>query len=173
MSTSHRSISDAIGREQIGSWLVDLCAPLGGWKVFHTATFDPGSFERPSKSARSPEQALERYRRYMEERERRKVTWVCGIEPNPDYTHRNPGFHCHAMWAATDEIWRTSSFKRWADQWGNNRVEPVRELFQVQRYVAKYCLKPGALWGLQINDREVWLQQQLHGQGASRKGIAA
>jgi len=146
---------------EVSQWLVELSAPIGGWKIFHTATFDPGSFDRPSKSARSPWVALERYRSFMQERDRRKVTWVVGIEPNPDHHRLNRGFHCHAMWAMTDEVWRTSSFKRWADQWGNNRVEAVKVLDHVQRYVAKYCLKDGALWDLQINDREIFLQQQL------------
>jgi hypothetical protein len=66
-------------------------------------------------------------------------------------------------------VWRTSSFKRWADQWGNNRVEPVKVLAHVQRYVAKYCLKDGALWDVQINDRNIWLQQQLSIGGVSRR----
>lgn len=69
----------------------------------------------------------------------------------------------------TDEVWRTSSFKRWADQWGNNRVESIKVLDHVQRYVSKYCLKSGALWDLEINDRNIWLQQQLSIGGASRR----
>ena len=154
---------------EVSKWLVDLSAPIGGWKIFHTATFDPGSFDRPGKAARSPWVALDRYRTFMQECDRRKVTWVVGIEPNPDHHRLNPGFHCHAMWAMTDEVWRTSSFKRWADQWGNNRVEPIKVLEHVQRYVAKYCLKDGALWDVQINDRNIWLQQQLAVGGATRR----
>jgi hypothetical protein len=73
------------------------------------------------------------------------------------------------MWAMTDEVWRTSSFKRWADQWGNNRIEQVKVADHVQRYVAKYCLKEGALWDVQINDRTIFLQQQLRIGGASRR----
>lgn len=156
-------------RLEIADWLVRLVLPVGGWKVFHSATFDPGSFDRPSKAARTPEVALSRYKAFMQERDRRKVTWVVGIERNPDYHALNKGFHCHAMWAATDEIWRTSSFKRWANQWGNNKVEPVRVREDVQRYVSKYCLEDNCLWDLQINDRDVWLQQQLPVGGASRK----
>jgi hypothetical protein len=41
----------------------------------------------------------------------------------------------------------------------------------VQRYVAKYCLKEGALWDVQVNDRNIWLQQQLAVGGAGvRRG---
>lgn len=139
----------------ISSWLVSLAEPIGGWKIFHTATFAP---DRP---ARSPWTALKRYQSFMEERDRRKVTWLVGIEPNPDHNHLNPGFHCHGLWAMTDEIWRTSSFKRWANQWGNNSVDPVKQAHHVQNYVAKYCMKRNGLWSMQINDRNIWLQQQL------------
>jgi hypothetical protein len=169
MPTRTESLTATLREIEVSDWLVNLSAPIGGWKIFHTATFDPGSFDRPCKAARSPWVALERYRSYMQECDRRKVTWVVGIEPNPDHHRLNPGFHCHAMWAMTDEVWRTSSFKRWADQWGNNRVEPVKVLAHVQRYVAKYCLKDGALWDVQINDRNIWLQQQLSIGGVSRR----
>jgi hypothetical protein len=158
---------------EISQWLVDLAAPIGGWKIFHTATFDPGSFDRHGKPARSPWVALKRYRSFMQECDRRKVTWVVGVEPNPDHHWLNPGFHCHAMWAMTDEVWRTASFKRWANQWGNNKVDPVRIAGHVQRYVAKYCLKAGAVWDLQINDREIFLQQQLRIGGARRNNDQA
>jgi hypothetical protein len=149
---------------EVSQWLVDLSAPIGGWKIFHTATFDPSR-----SAAKTPWVALDRYRAFMQECDRRKVTWVVGVEPNPDHHRLNPGFHCHAMWAMTDEVWRTSSFKRWANQWGNNRVEEIKVRDHVQRYVAKYCLKEGALWDLQINDRRIWLQQQLSIGGASRR----
>ena len=46
----------------------------------------------------------------------------------------------------------------------------VKVADHVQRYVAKYCLKEGALWDVQINDRNVWLQQQLLIGGAGVKG---
>jgi hypothetical protein len=152
---AQKQLVRSLGQSEVSDWLIRLAAPIGGWKIFHTATF------APNKCAVSSWAALRRYKAFMQERDRRKVTWVVGIEPNPDRSHLNPGFHCHAMWAATDEIWRTSSFARWADQWGNNKVDPVRVLCHVQRYVAKYCLKEGALWDLQINDRNIWLQQQL------------
>lgn len=141
--------------QEVSEWLVSLAKPLGGWKIFHTATFSP------DRAARSAETALRRYQNFMQERDRRKVTWLVGVEPNPDHNHLNPGFHCHGLWAATDEIWRTSSFKRWANQWGNNNVDPVKVVAHVQSYVSKYCLKENGLWSMQINDRNVFLQQQL------------
>lgn len=157
-----------VADDEIGEWLCDLAAPIGGWKIFHTATFDPGGWEydgtpRPDRSAKDPFVALDRYKRFMQERDRQKVTWVVGIEPNVDHHGINRGYHCHAIWAGTDEIWRTSSFKRWANQYGNNKCDAVRTGGEgdVQRYVSKYCLKENALWDVQINDHKVWLQQQL------------
>ncbi len=150
-----KQVRDSLGEMEIQDWLIRLALPVGGWKIFHTATF------RPCSPARSPWSALNRYRHYMQERDRRKVTWVVGIERNPDHHALNPGYHCHAMWAATDEVWRTTSFKRWAEQWGNNKVEAVRVKEHVQRYVSKYCLKESGLWDLEINDPTIWRQQQL------------
>jgi hypothetical protein len=169
MTTPTKQLIATLRDIEVSEWLVNLAGPIGGWKIFHTATFDPGSWDRSSKAARSAYVALDRYRTFMQERDRRKVTWVVGIEPNPDHHRLNPGWHCHAIWAATDEVWRTGSFARWAGQWGNNKVDPVRVSDHVQRYVAKYCLKEGALWDLQINDRGIWLQQQLRVGGAGRR----
>lgn len=149
---------------EIGDWLSNLPSP-NQWSCFHTATFSP---ENPS---RSPWQAAERYRRFMQEKDRRKVTWVAGIEPNPDHSGLNPGFHVHAMWAACEGVWRTSSFARWSEQWGNNRLESIKNSEHVRRYVAKYCLKEGALWELEINDPLLYRAQLLPVVNvASRKG---
>jgi len=139
---------------EIGDWIANLPSP-DLWKIFHTATFSPVN------PCRSPWQAVDRYRRFMQERDRRNVTWIAGIEPNPDHTHLNPGYHIHAMWAGAEGVWRTSSFARWAEQWGNNRLERIKQTEHVRRYVAKYCLKDGALWDIEINDPRLYRQQLL------------
>jgi hypothetical protein len=137
--------------EQITRWLFAMAAPVGGWKCFHTATFAAHG------AARSEWSAMERYRRFMHERDRRKITWFAAVEPNPDRNHLNPGFHVHAMWTADGDIWRTDSFKRWANQWGINSLEVVRDKSEVQRYVSKYCIKEQCLTEWEVNG-SLWHQ---------------
>jgi len=134
---------------EIDSWLLSMSAPVEGWQCFHTATFAPRC------AARSEWAAIDRYRRFMHERDRRKITWIAAVEPNPDWSRLNPGFHVHSMWAEWDEIFRTDSFKRWANQWGNNKLEPVKDRDHVRRYVAKYCIKQHCLIEWELNG-ELW-----------------
>jgi hypothetical protein len=138
-----------------------MAAPFGGWKVFHTAGFrpkskldwawQPAALETPGNMCVDEFGAMERYRHFMEERDRRSISWVAAIERNPDWSGVNKGWHVHAMWTAEGDIWRTKSFRRWADQWGNNKVEPVRQQIHVEQYIAKYVLDDLSLVDFQVN----------------------
>jgi hypothetical protein len=132
-------------REIIGAWLGSMALPIGGWKLFHTATFAP---ETP---ARSEWIAMDRYRRYMHERDRRKITWVAAVEPNPDHHRLCPGFHVHAMWAELAAITYAPGHERWDGQWGNNRFSSVQSAGNVADYLAKYCVKQNCMIDWEIN----------------------
>jgi hypothetical protein len=151
----HRTLNDRESAE-VDSWLLAMSVPLEGWQCFHTANFDPGGFnadgsKRPCNMPGDEFEAMERYKRFMHERDRRKITWVAAVERNPDWSGVNHGWHLHAVWADLAEIYRTVSFKRWANQWGNNKVSAVKDEDNVRRYVAKYCVKEHCLIEWELN----------------------
>ncbi len=159
METNEYSESD---RKLLGAWLLDFAKPVGGWQCFHTATF------KPENPARDEWSAIKRYRNFMQETERRRISWIAAAEPNPDHHRLNPGYHVHAVWADLGgEIQRTPSFKRWANQWGNNKVDAVRERGDVALYVAKYCVKRGCMIEWQANG-ELWHAMQGHHRPATQ-----
>lgn len=128
------------------------------WKLFHTATF------RPSKCAVSPWEALERYCSFMHRPVFREITWVAAVEPNPDRTRLNPGFHVHAMWSAAGELYGSFSWeakKRWERWWGHNQLTKVKSELYTHQYVAKYCVKGDCLLSWEIAG-DVWrLREQI------------
>lgn len=149
-------------REDLARFVRAIATQLGGWKCFHTAGFIPKSrldwawkpdCEIVHGNMPSDEwDAMDRYTRYMHERDRRKVTWIAAIERNPDWSGVNKGWHVHAMWTAECEIWRTSSFRRWADQWGNNKLKSiVGDDRAVSAYLGKYVLNELCLVNWELN----------------------
>src|SRR5262245_49825169 len=106
-------------RKELAAWIRKMAEPVGGWKCFHTAGFRPKSkldwagkpvaAEIPGNMARDEFDAMARYKRYMQERDRRSISWVAAIERNPDFSGVSKGWHIHSMWTAEGDIWRTSS----------------------------------------------------------------
>jgi hypothetical protein len=156
-------------RMELANWILLMAGPFGGWKCFHTASWRPKSHrdwswrpesvEIPGNMPANEFDAMDRYKRFMQERERRQISWCAAIERNPDWSGVNKGWHVHAMWTAEADIWRTKSFKRWANQWGNNKLEPVRQQRNVEAYVAKYVLDDLSLVEFQVNG-SLWHHHQ-------------
>jgi len=138
-----------------------MATPVGGWKCFHTASFrpkarldwawKPDGVETPGNMCVDEFDAMDRYRRFMQERDRRKLSWVAAIERNPDWSGINKGWHVHAMWTAEGDLYRKTSWERWKQQWGNNWLEAVRKQGDVEAYVAKYVLDDLSLVEFQVN----------------------
>ncbi len=81
----------------------------------------------------------------MNEHDRRNISWLAAVERNPDAHSLNPGHHLHALFADVLEIHRTTHFKRWANQWGVNKIERVRNPESARNYMLKYVLKDGGM----------------------------
>ena len=116
-----------------------MALPVGGWQVAAHLTFSPSS------PARSQWIAMKRFRSFMNERDRRNISWLAAVERNPDAHSLNPGYHLHALFADVLEIHRTTHFKRWANQWGVNKIERVRNPESARNYMLKYVLKDGGM----------------------------
>lgn len=140
-----------------------LAVPVGGWKCFHTAGFIPKSRLDWAWKPEGGEivhgnmppnewEAMQRYKGFMQERSRRKVSWVAAVERNPDWSGINKGWHVHAMWSAEGDIYRTPSFRRWANQWGNNKLKSIEgDDRAVAAYLGKYVLNDLCLVDWQVN----------------------
>ncbi len=96
---------------------------------------------------------MKRFRSFMNERDRRNISWLAAVERNPDWNGLNPGHHLHALFADVLEIHRTTHFKRWAGPrdgapgsgWGNCKVESVRATEAARNYLLKYVVKEGCM----------------------------
>ena len=146
-----------VDRMAVAAFLCDFAAPIGGWQCFHTATFRPAAVTLSDGKtlsrcpARSEWIAMKRYRDFMQERDRRKISWCAAVEPNPDHNALNPGFHIHAIWSDMTAIHRVPSAARWDAQYGNNQIRPVLSSADVQAYVSKYAIKENCMIEWQAN----------------------
>lgn len=152
----------AIERSELADWLLRMADPVGGWQCFHTASYSPrsslGWAWRPEQKERDgnmpPNEwaAMDRYRRFMHERARRKISWVAAIERNPDWSGVNKGWHVHGMWTAESDIWRRTSGERWLSQWGSNKLKKITGGdYEVAEYLGKYALNELCLVEWEVN----------------------
>jgi hypothetical protein len=164
-------------REQgeVLEWLIDIPKAIGGWQLFHTATFKPSGHRADGFWHRQPDEiagcaaksefiAMERYRKFMQDGGRRKITWLAAVEPNPDYHRLNKGFHVHALWACNvegGEIQFAPHAERWREQWGNNKFQVPDNRESVAAYVAKYAIKDNCQLEWQCNG-ELWHHMNGH-----------
>jgi hypothetical protein len=84
------------------------------------------------------------------------VTWFAGVEPNPDWSKVNPGFHLHTTWAGLEEKLRLHAKKLWVEENGFCKIEPIRDLNAATHYCTKHLVKRGSLYGWKINDASLW-----------------
>jgi hypothetical protein len=160
---------------EVSNWLVDIPKAVGGWKLFHTATFKPSAHRADGYWKRQPDEtdgcaarsefiAMERYRKFMQEPTRRRFTWLAAVEPNPDHHRLNKGFHVHALWSAyvDGEMMQFAPHAdRWREQWGNNKFQVAQDREAVASYVAKYAIKDNCLLEWQCNG-QLWHHMQGH-----------
>jgi hypothetical protein len=145
-------------RKECADHFARLALPVGGWQVAAHLTFNP------SWPARSEWTAMKRFRSFMNERDRKNISWLAAVERNPDWHGLNPGHHLHALFADVLEIQRLTHFKRWAGKqappnhprlkegqiipgtgWGNCKVERVRSTEAARNYLLKYVVKEGCM----------------------------
>lgn len=147
-------------RTALADWIRTMANPVGGWKCFHTAGFVPklnldwawdGDVAH-GNMARDEWDTMQRYKRFMQERDRKSISWVAAVERNPDWSGVNKGWHVHAMWCAESDIFRTPSWRRWANQWGNNKLKSIEgDDKAVAAYLGKYVLNDLCLVEWQVN----------------------
>jgi hypothetical protein len=134
-------------------WLAEFAGDVGGWQIFHTATC------APRRRAPDPWDLAERYSRFMHQGDRRRISWFLAIEPNPDHSRLNPGYHGHALWADSEALYGriTWDAKKWWDaRHGHNQLTRINKRWVAVVYSSKYLLKDerclcvweaaGALW---------------------------
>ncbi len=95
---------------------------------------------------------MKRFRSFMNERDRRNISWLAAVERNPDWHGLNRGHHLHALFADVLQIRRITHFQRWAGRrgvpssgWGNCKIEPVRSTEAARNYLLKYVVKEGCM----------------------------
>jgi hypothetical protein len=120
---------------KLARFVLDLAAPVDGWKVFHTATC------APKNRCRSPWEFVDRYKRFMHQHDRRHISWFLAVEPNPDHSRLNPGFHGHALWTEGfgSVTWKATQW--WYDRHGDNRFSKIERSFVAEIYCSKYLVK--------------------------------
>ncbi len=60
------------------------------------------------------------------------------------------GFHLHAVWCDCLSKSRRDLWRKWFEQYGRNRIEPVNSREDVSDYSAKYVTKAGAWWNVKL-----------------------
>lgn len=132
---------------ELAQFVVDIARPVGGWRVFHTATCAPypmtvNGVKYPQwRRSRSPWEFVDRYERFMHRPERKDVSWFLAVEPNPDHSRFNSGFHGHALWT---EGWGSVTWNGrqwWYERHGDNRFRLIDRLFVPEIYCSKYLVK--------------------------------
>jgi hypothetical protein len=152
--------------EQTVEWVLGLAQPIGGWTLAADMTFGSGEWLGRRRGTRrdrrdllvstrkrgfDPDDALLCFRKFMD-RTLPHVTWFAAVEPNPDWSKINPGFHLHTTWAGLDEQVRLRAKKLWVEENGFCKIEPIRSLQAATQYCAKHLVKRGSLYGWKIND---------------------
>lgn len=158
-------------RVEILRWVESLGSPLGGWTVSADLTFGSGTWcgKRRGKKRDRHEDLLTSGRkrgfdaddallwasRFMD-RVCPGVSWIAGVERNPDYSRLNPGWHVHMMWAGCDEIYRKLVAERWLEENGICKIAPIRSTVARGDYCTKHLLNRGSLLGWRINNSDAW-----------------
>jgi hypothetical protein len=117
---------------EMGDWMHSL-AP---WQVISHLTL------RWEASIWSAARCYEKFMRT----ELRGVSHFCALEANPG----RDGFHPHAVWCDCLSESRRHLWRKWFEQYGRNRIEPVNSRDDVSDYCAKYVTKAGAWWNVKL-----------------------
>jgi hypothetical protein len=162
---------DAQQMEQTVEWVNTIAEPIGGWRVAADCTFGSGDWPGRRRGSRrdrrdllvstrkrgfDPDDALRCFRMFMD-RVLPDVTWFAGVEPNPDHSRLNPGFHLHSMFAGCEDIHRNTAARKWREENGLCKITPIRNLEASTAYCTKHLVKRGALYGWKVNSAALWL----------------
>lgn len=158
-------------RKEMLAWIDSLGEPLGGWTVSADLTFGSGDWpgKRRGKKRDRHEDVLTGGRkrgfdaddvllwvsRFMD-RVCPGVSWIAGVEPNPDHCRLNPGWHPHMMWAGADEVHRKTVARFWLEENGICKIGLIRSTRARGDYCTKHLLNRGSVLGWRINNSDVW-----------------
>lgn len=102
-----------------------------------------------------PDDALDLYRRWMQ-RVLPHVTWFAGVEPNPDHSGLNPGFHLHTMWAECDDVHRMTAARKWVEDNGICKIALMRSRIDAENYCTKHLIRRGSIFSYRIASSGLW-----------------
>ncbi len=157
-------------------WVQTVADPIGGWQVSADFTFGSGDWPGRRRGSRrdrrdllvctrkrgfDPDDAMTCFRMFMD-RVIPHVTWFAAVEPNPDYSKLNPGFHLHSMLAGCDDVRRKAVEKLWVEENGVCKVKPIGSHEAVAAYCTKHLVRRGAIFAWKVNSSQLWhhIQEQ-------------
>tara|TARA_Y100001934_G_C12111345_1_gene658686 strand:- start:117 stop:602 length:486 start_codon:yes stop_codon:yes gene_type:complete len=122
MNIAAATAEKELRRESLVRWLDGLA----DWEVFFTGT------TRYSASRLSLKRSYERFMK----NNYRHISYVYTLE---QFGHG--GFHVHSLFTQPFGMDWKKFWRRWFDQYGRARTEPIRHKADVQLYVCKYVTK--------------------------------
>jgi len=128
--------------EQMADW-VNWLAP---WQIIAHLTFKwPCSLDSGRRV----------YERFMA-RHLPHLSYFYALEQNPS----REGFHVHALWADSRNVFRKEAWAAWFTRYGRARIEPVRNYSDVSGYCSKYVTKERSWWNYKLQWHRL---RQMHG----------
>lgn len=146
-------------------WVEELTQPIGGWAASFDCTFGSGEWPGRRRGKRKirrdllvstkrrgfdQDDALFCFRRFMEQFANH-VTWFASVEPNPDFSKLNPGYHIHALLAGSDDVYRKTLERLWLEENGFCKCSPLRNRRQAVTYATKHVVRRGSIYAWKVN----------------------
>jgi hypothetical protein len=157
---------EAADRARVVFWVSSLADSLGGWTLAADCTFGTGQWRgrrhgrrkdqrdallvvRRLKRGFDQDDALDLCRRFMQ-RVAPSASWFAAVEPNPDYTRENPGFHLHMVIADRGQLWMDGFRRQWLKENGYCWISPIRSRVARENYCTKHLVGRGLIFGYEI-----------------------
>jgi hypothetical protein len=157
---------EAAERVDVVKWVSALADSLGGWTLAADCTFGAGAWPgrrhgrrkdqrdgllafRKLKRGFDQDDALDLCRRFMR-RVAPAVSWFAAVEPNPDFTRENPGFHLHLLLADRRQLWMNRFRVEWTKENGRCFISPIRSAVACENYCTKHLVGRGLIFGHEI-----------------------
>ena len=159
-----------VEREQVLSFVTNLSAPIGGWKVSFDATYGSGDWpgRRPGtrrdrrdmlvcnrRRGFDPDDAVASFGKFMD-RACFGVTWFASAEPNPDFSGLNPGYHIHAVLAGAENDRRRALAKLWTEENGYCKIGLIKTTSACVTYCTKHLVRRGSIYAWKLNNSLLW-----------------
>jgi len=157
-------------RTLLVEWVQTLADPIEGWHSSFDFTFGSGDWPGKRYGKRKirrdmlaaghrrgwdPDDVSFCFGKFMD-RFAGHVTWFIGIEPNPDFTRMNPGFHGHGLLAGGKDVHRVTLQRLWLEEFGFSKVLPLRSQSAAVRYATKHLVRRGTQYAWKINSSTLW-----------------